>query len=131
MANTIFTPSPHLHPTPSLTICYLYYSGKGTATLALPSTYGQYDLYGYKWFTSATDSDMALTLARDTDANGQPRGTGSSKGLSMFFLKVPGIALRLKSQLTNLPSHGYKLTPGLDTKDCPLARGNQIWLSGK
>jgi alkylation response protein AidB-like acyl-CoA dehydrogenase len=81
---------------------YRHFTGKGTATLALPSTDGQYDLYGYKWFTSATDSDMALTLARDTDASGQPLDTGSSKGLSMFFLKVPGIALRLKSQLTLL-----------------------------
>jgi hypothetical protein len=29
---------------------------------------GSYNLHGYKWFSSATDSDMALTLARVVDA---------------------------------------------------------------
>jgi hypothetical protein len=29
------------------------------------------------------------------------------------------------------PALGTPHTPGLDIKDCPLARGNQIWLSGK
>jgi hypothetical protein len=33
---------------------------------------GSYSLHGYKWFSSATDSDMALTLARvaDNQVNG-------------------------------------------------------------
>jgi hypothetical protein len=29
---------------------------------------GSYNLHGYKWFSSATDSDMALTLARVVDS---------------------------------------------------------------
>jgi hypothetical protein len=28
-----------------------------------------YKLYGYKWFSSATDSDMTITLARILDEN--------------------------------------------------------------
>ena len=35
-------------------------------------------LYGYKWFSSATDSDMSLTLAR---LEGGPK-------LGMFYLKT-------------------------------------------
>ena len=38
----------------------------GTTTVALDK--GQHhELYGYKWFTSAIDTDMTLTLARDMD----------------------------------------------------------------
>ena len=37
---------------------------QGTETYAVPQADGTYRLHGYKWFTSATDSDMALTLAR-------------------------------------------------------------------
>ena len=29
---------------------------------------GSYKLYGYKWFSSATDSDMTMTLARVVDS---------------------------------------------------------------
>ncbi|GFT22053.1 hypothetical protein NPIL_529201, partial [Nephila pilipes] len=34
-----------------------------TETVAVPEN-DFYRLYGYKWFSSATDSNMALTLAR-------------------------------------------------------------------
>ena len=37
---------------------------RGTETLAVPQPDGTFRLYGYKWFSSATDSDMTLTLAR-------------------------------------------------------------------
>ena len=37
---------------------------RGTETLAVCQPDGSYKLYGYKWFSSATDSDMTLTLAR-------------------------------------------------------------------
>ncbi|XP_068096548.1 acyl-CoA dehydrogenase family member 11-like [Hyperolius riggenbachi] len=58
----------------------------GTETLAYPQPDGTYKLYGYKWFTSATDSDMTLTLGRVVDAEGNTiQGT---KGLSLFYLKV-------------------------------------------
>jgi hypothetical protein len=38
-----------------------------TETLAVEQTDGSYRLYGYKWFSSATDSDIAFTLARVVD----------------------------------------------------------------
>ena len=57
----------------------------GTTTLAIPSENNKYQLYGYKWFTSATDADMTLTLARYV-VDGKPISEG--KGLSMFFSKV-------------------------------------------
>lgn len=52
-----------------------------TKTLAKPDGY-QYRLYGVKWFTSATTSQMAMTLAR---IEGAPEG---SKGLSLFYLEL-------------------------------------------
>lgn len=58
----------------------------GTETLALHATGDQYKLYGYKWFSSATDSDMSLTLARITDSNGNH--TVGTKGLTMFYLQT-------------------------------------------
>lgn len=42
----------------------------GTETLAVPQADGSYRLYGYKWFTSATDSDITMTLARIVDEEG-------------------------------------------------------------
>ena len=49
-----------------------------TETVALHQTEDVYSLHGYKWFSSATDSDMSLTLARLE---------GETK-LSMFYLKT-------------------------------------------
>ncbi|GMR45855.1 hypothetical protein PMAYCL1PPCAC_16050, partial [Pristionchus mayeri] len=40
-------------------------------------------LSGYKWFSSAVDADVALTLARIVDENGQ-----ADEKLSLFFLHV-------------------------------------------
>src|SRR5207253_2488334 len=42
----------------------------------------RYRLYGTKWFTSATTSQMALTLARP---EGNPAG---GRGLALFFVEV-------------------------------------------
>lgn len=36
----------------------------GTETQAVLQSGNHYKLYGYKWFSSATDSDMTITLAR-------------------------------------------------------------------
>lgn len=58
----------------------------GTETVALHETGDQYKLYGYKWFSSATDSDMSLTLARITDSNG--KHTPGTNGLTMFYLQT-------------------------------------------
>ena len=57
----------------------------GTTTLAISGKNDQYNLYGYKWFTSATDADMTLTLARSV-VDGKPIAGG--KGLSMFLARV-------------------------------------------
>ena len=42
----------------------------GTETLAVAQGDGSYRLYGYKWFSSATDSDMTITLARIVKRDG-------------------------------------------------------------
>lgn len=34
-----------------------------TETVAVAEANGSHQLFGYKWFSSATDSDMTLTLA--------------------------------------------------------------------
>lgn len=45
-------------------------SANGTETVAVAQTDGSYKLHGFKWFTSATDADMTLTLARVQDSTG-------------------------------------------------------------
>jgi acyl-CoA dehydrogenase len=47
---------------------------------------GRYALSGTKWFTSATTSEMALTLARIEDGSGA--ATAGSRGLSLFCVEV-------------------------------------------
>lgn len=42
----------------------------GTETIAEAQGNGTYKLSGYKWFSSATDADMTLTLARICDSHG-------------------------------------------------------------
>ncbi|NWI79912.1 ACD11 dehydrogenase, partial [Dryoscopus gambensis] len=59
----------------------------GTETVARKQADGTYRLYGFKWFTSAADSDVTLTLARIADAEGQVNQF-CSRGLSLFFLRV-------------------------------------------
>ncbi|XP_061624138.1 acyl-CoA dehydrogenase family member 11-like isoform X3 [Phyllopteryx taeniolatus] len=58
----------------------------GTETMAVLQTDGWYKLYGFKWFTSATDADMTLTLARVRDRTGAT--TPGSRGLSLFYAEV-------------------------------------------
>ncbi|RMG89322.1 MAG: acyl-CoA dehydrogenase [Chloroflexi bacterium] len=51
-------------------------------TVARQDADGTWRLYGRKWFTSATTSQMALTLAR-------PEGNGpGGKGLALFYLEL-------------------------------------------
>jgi alkylation response protein AidB-like acyl-CoA dehydrogenase len=60
--------------------------GLGTDTVAVPQADGSYRLYGYKWFTSATDADISFALARVQDPQGLvPPG---SRGLSLFYLET-------------------------------------------
>lgn len=68
----------------------------GTSTVAKPIGNNQYELFGTKWFTSATTSPMALTLAR---IEGDP---SLKSGLSLFYLEVPNNNIevhRLKGKL--------------------------------
>ncbi len=46
-------------------------TASGTETVARRQQDGWFKLYGFKWFTSATDSDMTLTLARISDRHGR------------------------------------------------------------
>ena len=57
-------------------------------------------LYGYKWFSSATDSDMSMSLAR----------AGAGDKLSMFYLKtrdaegrLNNIQVRIRSRFHRAP----------------------------
>ncbi|XP_026548145.1 acyl-CoA dehydrogenase family member 11-like, partial [Notechis scutatus] len=60
--------------------------GGGTETVARELPDGSYSLHGFKWFTSAADSDMTLTLARIVGPDGQIQQ--GSRGLSLFYLKT-------------------------------------------
>lgn len=51
-----------------------------------PSAPGGWRLWGTKWFTSATTSQMAMTLARVEDEDG--RVVEGSRGLSLFYLEL-------------------------------------------
>jgi len=53
-----------------------------TTTIARAGGDGRYHLYGAKWFTSATTSQMAMTLAR---LEGAPEG---GRGLSVFMVEL-------------------------------------------
>ncbi|MEN0060162.1 MAG: acyl-CoA dehydrogenase family protein, partial [Bdellovibrio sp.] len=88
----------------------------GTSTDALrfaePSAFSAtHSLHGTKWFTSATTSQMALTLARP---EGAPSG---SKGLSLFYLELRGH--ESPGQLNNIQIH--RLKDKLGTKALPTA----------
>ena len=54
--------------------------GSGTETLAVRTGDDSFNLYGYKWFSSATDSDMTLTLARVVDDDSGQYVEGSKVG---------------------------------------------------
>ena len=68
---------------------------RGTETIAVKKNdfSNDYQLFGYKWFSSATDSDIALTLARIADDEGSTRS--GTKGVSMFLLKTKDAQGRL------------------------------------
>lgn len=75
---------------------------------AVKTTHG-YQLYGSKWFTSATTSQMAMTLARAEGA--EPGG----RGLSLFYVKLRGD----DGQLQNIRID--RLKNKLGTKALPTA----------
>ena len=98
------------------------------------SPYGaRYTVDGFKWFSSATDSDVALALAR----TGRPED--GSRGLSLFLIPVrlplirePGI-LRPSALTNNIFIHRLKNKFG--TKIVPTAelsiQGAEAYLLGK
>ena len=49
---------------------FVLLAARGTETVAVEEADGTYRLYGYKWFSSATDADMTFTLARVIDRQG-------------------------------------------------------------
>lgn len=84
----------------------------GTSTVARPCGDG-FLLTGDKWFTSATTSQTAMTLARIEDDNGEaPSG---SRGLSLFYLETR----RADGSLNGITIH--RLKEKLGTKALPTA----------
>jgi alkylation response protein AidB-like acyl-CoA dehydrogenase len=78
-------------------------------TVARQGDDGQWLLSGTKWFTSATTSEMTLTLARP---EGNPRG---GKGLALFYLELRDERGRLKNISIN------RLKDKLGTRKVPTA----------
>jgi acyl-CoA dehydrogenase len=78
-------------------------------TVACPEESGQWRLYGRKWFTSATTSQMALTLARP---DGNPPG---GKGLALFYVETRDENGRLHHLTVN------RLKDKLGTRKVPTA----------
>ncbi|MEZ0393209.1 MAG: acyl-CoA dehydrogenase family protein [Pseudobdellovibrionaceae bacterium] len=81
----------------------------GTSTVAKREASGGYSLWGVKWFTSATTSQMAMTLARPEGAE------AGSRGLSLFYLELRNP----QGQLQNIRIH--RLKDKLGTKALPTA----------
>ena len=94
----------------------------GTSTVARREGDG-FRLYGTKWFTSATTSQMAMTLAR---IEGAPEG---SRGLSLFYLELRDDAGSLRGIRV------HRLKEKLGTRALPTAElsleGAPAWLVGE
>lgn len=80
----------------------------GTSTIA-KKVGDHYELHGTKWFTSATTSQMAMTLAR---IEGADKG---SRGLSLFYLELRND----RNELNKIMVH--RLKDKLGTKSLPTA----------
>ncbi|MGZ3695308.1 MAG: acyl-CoA dehydrogenase family protein [Bdellovibrionota bacterium] len=81
----------------------------GTSTTATPKGGDNYALTGTKWFTSATNSQMAMALAR---IDGHPEG---GRGLSLFYIELRD----QDGKLQNIEIH--RLKDKLGTKGLPTA----------
>jgi alkylation response protein AidB-like acyl-CoA dehydrogenase len=94
----------------------------GTSTVARREGDG-FRLHGTKWFTSATTSQMAMTLAR---MEGAPEG---SRGLSLFYLQLRDD----DGSLRGIRVH--RLKDKLGTRALPTAElsleGTPAWLVGE
>jgi acyl-CoA dehydrogenase len=81
----------------------------GAETIARQDEQGVWRLYGRKWFTSATNSQMALTLARP---EGNPPG---GRGLALFYVETRDQQGRLRNIQVN------PLKEKLGTRKVPTA----------
>mmetsp|Transcript_57977 Transcript_57977/g.188630 ORF Transcript_57977/g.188630 Transcript_57977/m.188630 type:complete len:681 (-) Transcript_57977:49-2091(-) len=115
----------------------------GTDTYAVPELpanerdpaeemWSTHQLFGYKWFTSATDADMAITLARPS-APGSPAPGPVNGSLAAYFLWTRGKASGKLNGLTV-----EKLKKKLGTKQLPTgellldgARATQLCEAGQ
>ncbi|PIC42581.1 hypothetical protein B9Z55_009612 [Caenorhabditis nigoni] len=85
----------------------------GCDTYAVQVDKDTYRLHGYKWFSSAIDADVALTLARVVDSDGN--AVEGSRGLSLFLLRIRDDAGNLNGiQMVRLKNK-------LGTKQLPTA----------
>jgi len=95
-------------------------------TLAVPQPDGTFKLYGYKFYTSATLSQMSLALARVTDTDGKPI---KNQRLSLFYLELRNE----DGNLDNILVHRLKDklgTRGLPTAELEL-QGTKAHLIGE
>lgn len=85
--------------------------------MAWPQAEGTYKLRGFKWFTSATDANMTLTLARIPDKDGQTKQVGVYYSCSILILLRE---TRRQSQYKDPPQ---SLILAFDIKQSHPARG--------
>lgn len=89
---------------------FLHKIANGTESSAKKLSNDDYNLYGYKWFSSATDADITITLAKiESDC------TQVNKGLTMFLAKVRNNDGTLNG------IHIERLKDKLGTKQLPTA----------
>ncbi len=88
-------------------------SDVGTAETVARLENGEYRLYGLKWFASAATSQIAMTLARIEDENGNV--VEGSRGLSLFYVKLRDE----NGKLNNIIIH--RLKDKLGTRALPTA----------
>lgn len=99
----------------------------GSETIAIPNDDDTYSIYGYKFFTSSTTSDVTFLLARITDKDG--KRIEGSRGLSVFYMEMR----KPNGELNNIIIH--KLKNKLGTKSVPTAElelcGSKAYLVGE
>ncbi|CAL1261840.1 unnamed protein product [Larinioides sclopetarius] len=84
---------------------------RGTETVAVPDN-GFHRLHGYKWFSSASDANIAITLARIIK---NPEKSKTENGLTMFCVETRNS----QGQLNNIQM--VKLKNKLGTRGLPTA----------
>jgi alkylation response protein AidB-like acyl-CoA dehydrogenase len=97
-----------------------------TETKAIPVDLrqNQWEINGFKWFSSATEADMTLLLARAYDPNTKEFKEGS-RGLSLFFAKMR----HPDGTLNGIRVHRLKQKYG--TKAVPTAELELVGMKGR